>query len=202
MDEAKRLGDNIVSHYEGKIDVLYGLSYGCRILMEVMTDKRLTVTTAIADGMSLRDYPNIKSKVGKDVYCFFFTGVFYAIMGHPGPRRKKFLAKISGRTPEEADRILYGKATWKSRKNQDYALIGKKTDYTLFSRTHMFLWYGGRGNVDKKLSSNLVKLEKSGYPFSVKIFSEVGHGGLAGEHPAHFAEEIVNAYGISQKESF
>lgn len=159
-----------MSYYEGKIDVLYGLSYGCRILMEVMADKRLTVTTAIADGMSLRDYPNIKSKVGKDVYCFFFTGVFYAIMGHPGPRRKKFLAKISGRTPEEADRILYGKATWKSWKNQDYALIGKKTDDTLFPRTHMFLWYGGRGNVDKKLSSNLVKLENSGYPFTVKIF--------------------------------
>lgn len=65
-----------------------------------------------------------------------------------------------------------------------------------------FLWYDGRGNVDKKLSSNLVKLENSGYPFTVKIFSEVGHGGLAGEHPAHFAEEIVNAYAISQKESF
>ena len=45
--------------------------------------------------MGLRDYPDIKSKAGKDVYCFFFTGLFYAVMGHPGPRRKKFLAKIT-----------------------------------------------------------------------------------------------------------
>ena len=61
--------------------------------MEVLADARLTITTAITDGMSLRDYPNIRSKWGKDVYCFFFTGLFYAVMGRPGPRRKKFLAE-------------------------------------------------------------------------------------------------------------
>ena len=127
MDEAGRLGDYITEHYGGKIDILYGISYGCRVLMEVLRDERLTITTTIADGMSLRDYPNIRSRWGKDVYCFFFTGLFYAIMGRPGPRRKKFLAKITGRELQEAERILYGKATWKSWKNQDYFLIGKKT---------------------------------------------------------------------------
>ena len=111
MDEAKRLGDHLVEHYGGKIDILYGISYGCRILMEVLADPRLTVTTTIADGMGLKDYPNIRSKWGKDVYCFFYTGLFYAVMGRPGPRRKRFLARVSGRTEEEADRILYGKAT-------------------------------------------------------------------------------------------
>ena len=67
MDEARRLGDYVVEHYGGKIDILYGISYGCRVLMEVLADKRLTVTTTIADGMGLRDYPNIKSKWGKEV---------------------------------------------------------------------------------------------------------------------------------------
>lgn len=155
MDEAKRLGDYLVEHYGGKVDIFYGISYGCRVLMEVLADPRLTITTTIADGMGLRDYPNIRSKWGKDVYCFFFTGIFYAVMGHPGPRRKKFFAKISGRTLEEADRILYGKATWKSWKNQDYFLIGRKTDYSLFTKTDMYLWYGIKGTVDKKLSANL-----------------------------------------------
>lgn len=194
MDEAKRLGDYIVAHYGGKIDILYGLSYGCRILMEVLADERLTITTTIADGMSLRDYPDIRSKWGKEVYCFFFTGLFYAVMGHPGPRRKKFLAKISGRTPQEADRILYGKATWQSWKNQDYYLIGKKTDYRLFGRTRMFLWYGIKGSVDKKLSVNLRELQAKGYPFEVNIFTELGHGGLAGEHPQQFLEEVTKAH--------
>lgn len=194
MDEAKRLGDYIVAHYGGKIDILYGISYGCRVLMEVLADERLTITTTIADGMGLRDYPNIKSKWGKDIYCFFFTGLFYAIMGHPGPKRKKFLAKVTGRTLEEADRILYGKATWRSWKNQDYDLIGKKTDYSLFGRTDMVLWYGIRGGVDKKLSAGLEALKKTGYPFETKIFTDLGHGGLAGEHPEAFLQEVQAAH--------
>lgn len=132
--------------------------------MEVLKDERLLVTTTIADGMGLRDYPSIKSKLRKDVYCFFFTGLFYSIMGHPGPERKKFLALVSGRTLEEANRILYGWATWRSWKNQDYDLIGRKTDYSLFDRTDMFLWYGGRGRVDKQklLLETLRVLRKSG----------------------------------------
>ena len=194
MDEAKRLGDYIVAHYGGKIDILYAISYGCRVLMEVLADKRLTITTTIADGMGLRDYPNIKSKWGKDVYCFFYTGLFYAVMGHPGPKRKKFLAKVTGRTLEEADRILYGSATWRSRKNQDYDLIGKKTDYSLFERTDMYLWYGIRGSVDKKLSAGLESLKKAGYPFETKIFTNLGHGGLAGEHPEAFLKEVQAAH--------
>ena len=194
MDEARRLGDYIVARNGGKIDILYGISYGCRVLMEVLSDKRLSIVTTIADGMSLRDYPNIRSKWGKDVYCFFFTGLFYAVMGHPGPRRKKFLARISGRKLEEAERILYGKASWQSWKNQDYYLIGKKTDYSLFCKTDMHLWYGIQGSVDKKLSKNLGRLKQGGYPFEVKIFTNLGHGGLAGEHPAQFSQEVQAAH--------
>lgn len=194
MDEAKRLGDYIVEHYGGKIDILYGISYGCRVLMEVLADERLTITTTIADGMGLRDYPNIKSKFGKELYCFFFTGLFFAVMGRPGPKRKKFLAKITGRTLEEAERILYGKATWRSWKNQDYYLIGKKTDYSLFEKTDMHLWYGIKGSVDKKLSAGLDDLRRNGYPFDVKIFTNLGHGGLAGEHPKEFSAEVRAAH--------
>lgn len=68
MDEARRLDDYVVEHYGGKIDILYGISCGCRVLMEVLADKRLTITTTIADGMGLKDHPDIKSKCGKDVY--------------------------------------------------------------------------------------------------------------------------------------
>ena len=115
-------------------------------------------------------------------------------MGRPGRIRKKFLAKISGRSFEEADRILYGKASWKSWKNQDYFLIGKRTDYSLFAKTDMYLWYGIRGNVDKKLSKGLSDLKRQGYPFEEKIFRDLGHGGLAGEHPDRFSQEIQAAH--------
>lgn len=100
----------------------------------------------------------------------------------------------TGRTIDEANRLLYRNATWKSWKSQDYCLIGKKTDYNLFKRTNMYLWYGIKGTVDKKFSAQLEKLKSQGYPFKYKIFTEIGHGGLAGEHPEQFLEEMIKAH--------
>lgn len=79
-------------------------------------------------------------------------------------------------------------------KNQDYFLIGKKTDYALFEKTDMYLWYGIKGTVDKKLSAGLDALKRSGYPFETKIFTDLGHGGLAGEHPERFSQEVQAAH--------
>ena len=90
--------------------------------------------------------------------------------------------------------ILYGHATWKSWKNQGYYLIGRKTDRTLFEKTHAHLWYGIKGNVDKKLSSGLDGLRKKGYKFDVKIFPKPGHGGLTGEQPERFVDEVSAAH--------
>lgn len=58
----------------------------------------------------------------------------------------------------------------------------------------MHLWYGIKGTVDKKLSSQLEVLEAQGYPFKYKIFTELGRGGLAGEHPEQFLEEMIKAH--------
>ena len=43
--------------------MLHGVSYGTFILMDVLADDRLTITTAIADGMPTMDYADIKSPV-------------------------------------------------------------------------------------------------------------------------------------------
>lgn len=58
----------------------------------------------------------------------------------------------------------------------------------------MFLWYGIKGTVDKKLSAGLDALKAKGYPFTVKIFPDMGHGGLAGEHPEEFSREVQAAH--------
>ena len=50
------------------------------------------------------------------------------------------------------------------------------------------------GTVDKKLSANLKKLKGQGYPFRYKIFTELGHGGLAGEQPERFLKEMINVH--------
>ena len=82
--EARELEDYILQNYGGRVDILYGLSYGCRTLMQVLEDNRLHITTTIADGMSLRDYPDIKNKILKELYLFFFTGTFFVVMGRAG----------------------------------------------------------------------------------------------------------------------
>lgn len=58
----------------------------------------------------------------------------------------------------------------------------------------MHLWYGVKGTVDKKLSAQLETLKLQGYPFQYKILTELGHGGLAGEHPEQFLEEMRKAH--------
>lgn len=191
MDEARRLGDYIVENYSGKIDVLYALSYGCRVLVEVLADERLIITTAIADGMSTREYPSIKSEIGKKIYCFFFTGLFYVTMAKAGPRRKKFLAKITGRTVEEAERLLYPDATWQSWKNQDYCLIGRPWNVEAFKNTDMYIWHGIKSSVEKKLAKGIKEWQDAGYCFTYRVFTDVGHGGLAGEHTERFLQEII-----------
>lgn len=192
--EAKALEDYIIENYGGKVDILYGLSYGCRTLMQILEDRRLTITTTIADGMPLKDYPDIRNNLLKEIYLFFFTGTFFVIMGRAGKLRKKFLAKITGRSIEEADRILYTKASWKSWKNQDRCLIGKKTDFSVFADTDMHIWYGIKGTVDKKLSEGMESLKQKGYPFTVKIFEDMGHGGLIGENTEQFIEEVETVH--------
>ena len=59
---------------------------------------------------------------------------------------------------------------------------------------YMFLWYGIRGSVDRRLSANLDRLKATGTPFELTVFPDLGHGGLAGEYPARFVEEVAAAY--------
>ena len=88
-DEARRLGDYIVEHHGGKIDILYGVSYGTFILMDVLADERLAITTTIADGMPTMDYADIKSPALQDIYIFFPIG----LSEKPAPSEKRSFAR-------------------------------------------------------------------------------------------------------------
>lgn len=92
-DEAKRLGDYIIEHYGVKIDILYGVSYGCFVLMDVLADERLTITTTIADGIPTMGYADIKSPALQKIYLFFLTDFAYQLIGKAGSIRKKIVCK-------------------------------------------------------------------------------------------------------------
>jgi len=54
----------------------------------------------------------------------------------------------------------------------------------------MHICYGVKGTVDKKLSAGIEELKAKGYPFTCKIFEDMGHGGLIGEKTDRFIEEV------------
>ena len=200
-DEARRLGDYIVERYGGKIDILYGVSYGTFVLMDVLADKRLTITTTIADGMPTMDYADIKSPVLQNLYIFFLTGFSYWLIGKAGPIRKKLVCKMMGRTPESFDRIVYHDATWQSWVNQDKCMIGRHRNLELFKRTDMYIWHGIASSTEKKLAKHVKAWQYEGYAFTYKVFPNMGHGTLAGEHPEQFSNEVQAAHRCSlQKE--
>ena len=193
-DEAKRLGDHIVEHYGGRIDILYGVSYGTFVLMDVLADERLKIMTTIADGMPTMDYADIKNPVLQNIYLFFLTGFAYWLIGRAGPIRKKIVCKMMDRTPESFDRIVYKDATWQSWVNQDRCMIGRHRNFEVFKRTDMYIWHGISSTTEKKLAMHIRKWQDNGYAFTYKVFPDMGHGTLAGEHPELFSLEVQEAH--------
>ena len=111
----------------------------------------------------------------------------------------KCIARITGRSLEDAKRMIYTKATWKSWKNQDFYLIGRKTNFEAFKKSDVYIWHGIKSFVEKKLARNMKEWQDAGYAFIYKIFTDLGHGGLAGEHPKQFLEEVSKAHENSLK---
>ena len=56
-----------------------------------------------------------------------------------------------------------------------------------------------KGTVDKKLSANLEEPKAKGYPFTCKIFEDMGHGGLVGENTERFIREVGEAHSHAGK---
>ena len=55
----------------------------------------------------------------------------------------------------------------------------------------MLLWQGIKSSVEKKLAKGIKEWKDAGYCFTYRVFTDVGHGGLAGEHTERFLQEII-----------
>ena len=194
--EALKLGNYLVAHYDGKVDILYGVSYGTFVLMDVLADKRLIIATTIADGMPTMDYPDIKNPILKRLFLFFFTGFAYQLIGKAGPIpiRKRIVCKMMGRSEAALDKLIYRDASWQSWYNQDACMIGRHRDFDLFKRSDLYVWHGIKSATERKLAKNMQEWTDKGYAFTYKIFSNMGHGSLAGEHWEQFAQELAMAH--------
>ncbi len=192
--EAQMLGDYITERYGGRIDVLYGVSYGCFVLMDVLADERLTITTTIADGMPTMDYADIKSPLLQKLYLLGLTGFSYWLIGRAGPIRRKIVCRMMDRNEESFERIVYRGATWRSWVNEDRCMIGRHKDFSLFTRTDMYVWHGIRSSTERRLAKHIRAWQDAGYAFTYKVFPNMEHGTLAGEHTEQFRREVLAAH--------
>lgn len=72
-------------------------------------------------------------------------------------------------------------------------MIGRHRDLSLFRRTDMYIWHGIASSTEKKLAKHIAEWQKQGYAFTYKVFPNMGHGTLAGEHPEEFSKEVQAA---------
>lgn len=65
----------------------------------------------------------------------------------------------------------------------------------------MHIWHGVKSSVEVKLAKGIKKWQDADYAFTYKVFTDVGHGGLAGEHTEQFVEEVkaVHAQSLAKK---
>ena len=106
----------------------------------------------------------------------------------------KIVCRMMDRTPESFDRIVYKDATWRSWVNQDKCMIGRHRNFDLFKRTDMYVWHGIASSTEKKLAKHINEWKAKGYVFTYKVFPNMGHGTLAGEHPEQFVLEVQAAH--------
>ena len=80
-------------------------------------------------------------------------------------------------------------------------MIGRHKDFSLFTRTDMYVWHGIRSSTERRLAGHIRAWQDAGYAFTYKVFPNMGHGTLAGEHPEQFSQEVQAAHRRSlQKE--
>ena len=73
-------------------------------------------------------------------------------------------------------------------------MIGQHKDFGLFKRTDLYIWHGIRSSTEKKLAKHIREWQDKGYAFTYKVFPNMGHGTLAGEHPELFSKEVQTAH--------
>lgn len=73
-------------------------------------------------------------------------------------------------------------------------MIGRHKDFSLFTYTDMYVWHGIRSSTERRLAGHIRAWQDAGYAFTYKVFPNMGHGTLAGEHTEQFRREMLTAH--------
>ena len=186
IDEAIKISEYLVDNFDGKIDIIYGMSLGGMVMTEILMDERISVHTAIADGFTIIHYPDFPFDFMKRLLAGIISSVEYLLF----QKHKNLVAKFLGIPVEQLDIAIYPHASKKSYFNAEYSLMPYCYKYEAFAKSNSYIWHG---DFEKSSINKVKRLKKQGYKFTHKIFAESGHGGLSG-NPQRLMEEINKAF--------
>ena len=186
-DQAAQVNRYVQEHFDGKLDVAYGLSLGGKILSRMMERNEITINHAVMDAAPLLPLP--KWSVGPLRYyqafnvwsCFHWTG-FWRWLFHSHyfdvllDEMKKVFPSDGTRAVKEGYKSVYT--------NKLESIHGADIHY----------WYGTKeAFAAKPQAKHLLTLCPETH---VEIFPKMNHGQLLVDHPEEIAkriETIVNS---------
>ena len=186
-DQAAQVNRYVQEHFDGKLDVAYGLSLGGKILSRMMERNEITINHAVMDAAPLLPLP--KWSVGPLRYyqafnvwsCFHWTG-FWRWLVHSHyfdvllDEMKKVFPSDGTRAVKEGYKSVYT--------NKLESIHGADIHY----------WYGTKeAFAAKPQAKHLLTLCPETH---VEIFPKMNHGQLLVDHPEEIAkriETIVNS---------
>ena len=181
-DQAAQVNRYVQEHFDGKLDVAYGLSLGGKILSRMMERNEITIRHAVMDAAPLLPLP--KWSVGPLRYyqafnvwsCYHWTG-FWRWLFHSHyfdvllDEMKKVFPSDGTRAVKEGYKSVYT--------NKLESISGPDIHY----------WYGTKeAFAAKPQAKHLLSLCPD---LHVEIFDKMNHGQLLVDHPEEVAERIV-----------
>lgn len=187
VEEARMLADYLVEHTGGKADIIYGASMGGMVLTDLLLDDRITVTTAIADGYTVMQYPAWLPQGLKRRLAKMLAGMMFWLIN----KHKPLIARAAGvRSLDELDQMMYTGMTKQTMVNSEYGLMDYRYKHEAFQRADSHIWYGEK---EKGVSKTVCKLKSMGIAVKDKSFPGLGHGSLLLQ-PERLLDEIRRAY--------
>ena len=182
IDEAHKITEWLVEHFDGKIDIILGESLGGMIMTEVLLDPRISVHTAIADGFTILEYPNFRHDLPKRIVSTVLADVELFAFKHMG-----LFNKILG---EDIDSMIYKETSKTTLYNLEYSMMPYRYKYEAFNKSDSYIWHGEKEPGFKQV---LKKIDRTKYHFAHKVFLNKGHGSLLLE-PERLLKEVELAY--------
>lgn len=182
--EARCAVEYIKENHGGTIDVMYGVSAGAWILLEVIHSGKVSVHTAIVDGMNMKSSPAWQRGNLSNVTA----AIVYKSVTSP-----KFAEKVTGQKWEDLEKKICTWVTKDTWKRLCAANCGYEIKFDAFKKAQFHVWYGDKGNYDQSFVKEAKKKIGDISDIQIRVEKNCGHGGMFAE-PTRLVKALTAAY--------